>query len=459
MGEQRFVDRPAMLLATGVALCLPLAGLALLIRRPQIDVHWEHHPGHFWLVLTTAALSAVLAYATGTAALSRGDARVLLVSLGFLAAAGFLGLHALATPGVLLSAPNAGFVIATPVGIALASVFAVMSGLDISGERGVQVMRAARLLRAGLLAAMALWAVVSLAGLPPLKEGIVPERASGILATIAVPAVALYGVAAYRYLELWRLRPSLMLLAMLSAFVLLAEAMVAVVFARNWALSWWEWHLLLLGAFGLVAAGARIQWHEERFGDLYLEDTVSGDREMSILFADLQGFTSFSEQHAPGEVTAMLNTLFEAAVPAVVRTYGGTVDRIIGDALMVTFNKRGDQPDHARRAAGAGLALQAATLQVLDTHPDWPRFRVGINSGPVSVSLLGTAGGRTHTVVGDTVNVASRIEGQAPAGGVAIGPGTKALLPGALTASLGPLRLKGKAEPLEAHLLVSLDGA
>jgi hypothetical protein len=133
MGEQRFVDRPAMLLATGVALCLPLAGLALLIRRPQIDVHWEHHPGHFWLVLTTAALSAVLAYATGTAALSRGDARVLLVSLGFLAAAGFLGLHALATPGVLLSAPNAGFVIATPVGIAIAS--------DVRGDVGARHLR------------------------------------------------------------------------------------------------------------------------------------------------------------------------------------------------------------------------------------------------------------------------------------------------------------------------------
>jgi len=459
MPEQRIIDRPAILLAAAVALFLPLAGLALLLRRPQLDLHWEHHPSHFWLVLVTAALSAVLAYATGTAALRRGDARVLLVSLGFLAAAGFLGLHALATPGVLLAAPNAGFVIATPVGIAIASVLAVMSGLDISGERGVKVMRLAPVLRGGLVASMALWAVVSLARLPPLNNDTAPERASGILAAIAVPAVALYGVAALLYLRLWRLRHSLMLLAMLSAFVLLSEAMVAVVFARNWALSWWEWHLLLLGAFGLVAAGARIQWHEERFADLYTDDTVSGDRVMSVLFADLQGFTSFSEQHEPAEVTAMLNTLFEVAVPSVVRGFGGTVDRIIGDALMVTFNRRGDQPDHARRAASAGLALQVATQQVLDTHPDWPRFRVGINSGPVSVSLLGTAGGRTHTVVGDTVNVASRIEGQAPAGGVAIGPATKALLPGALTASLGPLKLKGKAEPLEAYLLFSLDGA
>jgi class 3 adenylate cyclase len=105
-----------------------------------------------------------------------------------------------------------------------------------------------------------------------------------------------------------------------------------------------------------------------------------------------------------------------------VRKYGGDVDRIIGDALMVTFNKRGDQPDHARRAAAAGLALQEATARVAEAHPGWPRFRVGINSGPASVSLLGTEGGRTHTVIGDTVNVASRIEQLASGGSVAIGP-------------------------------------
>jgi adenylate cyclase len=444
--------------STIVVLLLPLAGLILLIRRPMLDVHWEAHPSHFWLVLLSAALSAVLAYGTGAAAVRRGDARVLLVSLAFLSSAGFLGLHALATPGVLLHTPNTGFVMATPLGIALGSVMAALSSLGLSGPLAVRVTRLGRLLRWVLLALMAAWAIVSIAQLPPLQKGPVPERAGGLLAAFAVPAVVLYAVSAFRYLQLWRRRPSWMLLAMMSAFVLLAEAMIAVVFARNWALSWWEWHLLLLAAYGLVALGARAQWHEERFADLYLGDTVSGVRDLSVLFADLQGFTSFSEKHESGEVTAMLNAYFEVAVPPVVRRYGGDVDRIIGDALMVTFNKRGDQPDHAWRAASAGLALQEATGLVAATHPNWPRFRVGINSGRASVSLLGTEGGRTHTVIGDVVNVASRIEGKAPAGGVAIGPGTLAALPGtARTESIGLLDLKGKAEPVEAFRLISLD--
>jgi len=447
------------LAAGGIALALPLIGFALLLGRPELDLTWEHHPSHFWLVLAVAAMSAVLAYGTGVAALQRGDARVMLVSLCFLVTAGFLGLHALATPGVLLETPNAGFVLATPVGLALGSVFAAMSTADLEGEVGVRMMRIARRLRVAVLAGMALWAVVSLAALPPLDNTAPPERAAGVLLALAVPAIALYLYSAWRYLELARKLPSLMLLSMLCAFVLLAEALVAVTFARNWQLSWWEWHVLMLAAFGLVAAGARVQWHEERFADLYLADTVAGKREMSILFADLQGFTSFSERHRPEEVTAMLNAYFEVAVPPVVRRFGGDVDRIIGDALMVTFNRRGDQPDHARRAAGAGLAMQEAVGRVAAAHPEWPRFRVGVNTGEVSVSLLGTEGGRTHTVIGDTVNVASRLEGRAPAGGVAIGPGTRSQLRGARTESLGRLDLKGKAQPLEAYLLLALDAA
>src|SRR3954453_1164751 len=233
----------------------------------------------------------------GAAAVQRGDARVLFVSLAFLSSAGFLGLHALATPGVLLDQPNPGFVVATPVGIALGGVFAAWSTADLTGDAAVRAVSRGRWVRRGLIALMALWALFSLAHLPPLDgsaEGV--QRLADLL---AVPAVLLYGFAAVRYLSLGGGRGSLMLLAMMSAFVLLGEAMVAIAFARNWHLSWWEWHVLMLAAFGLVALGARSSWREERFADLYLSDTVAGSREMSVLFADLQGFTTFSEGHRP----------------------------------------------------------------------------------------------------------------------------------------------------------------
>jgi class 3 adenylate cyclase len=435
-------------------LAVPLIGLALLLWRPDLDVRWENHPAHFWLVLGTALIAAVLAYATGEAAVRRGDARLLFVSLAFLSSAGFLALHALATPGVLLGKSNVGFAIATPVGVAIGSIFAVLSTRELSGDRAVRNVRLGKRLRLALLGLMVVWGAWSLASLPPLNRP--PQFAENLPLWLAIWGVLLYGASAVRYVQLWSRHPSLMLLAVPSAFILLAESMIAIAFARNWHLSWWEWHVLMLVAFGLVALSAQTSWHEERFEELYLPQTSAGSREISVLFADLEGFTSFSESHEPEEVARVLNEYFAVAVPAVKAPHGGEIDRIIGDALMVTFNKRGDQPDHAERAAGAGLALQQATLRLAKDHPDWPLFRVGINSGQVSVSVLGAAGGRTHTIIGDTVNIASRIESQAPAGGVAIGPDTKALLPNAVTIPLGELHLKGRQQPLQVHVLTSL---
>jgi class 3 adenylate cyclase len=406
--------------------------------------------------MVVAVLSALLAYATGVAAERRADARVLVVSLAFLSSAGFLGLHALATPGVLLAESNAGFAVATPVGLALGAVFAALSSRDVAGDQRARVLRRARAARWVLLGAMAAWAAASLAELPPL-DGAPLERSSAPMTALALPTIAIYAYAAVQYVMLGLRRGAVMPIGMAAAFTLLAEAMVAVAFSRNWQASWWEWHLLMLAAFALVAWSARQQWHEERFSDLYLDDTRSGNRDMSVLFADLQGFTSYSESHSPDDVTAMLNTYFESVVPVTVRRHGGVVDRLIGDAVLVTFNRNGDQPDHARRAAAAGLDLQKAAADVSAAHPDWPRFRVGINSGEVSVAVLGAAGGRTHTVIGDTVNTASRLEGRAPVGGVAISAETAARLPRAQTAPLGLLELKGKQAPLQAYQLLALD--
>jgi len=246
------------------------------------------------------------------------------------------------------------------------------------------------------------------------------------------------------------------LLAVAAAFALLAEAMLVIVWARNWELSWWEWHLLMLTAFGAIALSARHEWHEERFSALYLDQTLAGARDVSILFADLERYTSFAEQRQPAEVAEMLRTYFDRLVP-LLEDAGGEVHQVIGDELMVIFNKQGDRPDHVVDASRAGLLLQDAAQEIADEHADWPRFRVGVNSGEVLAGVLGARGHRKHGVIGDTVNLAARLQGEATAGDVVVGSETARRLPaGTMLERLPELELKGKREPVEAYLLRAL---
>jgi adenylate cyclase len=441
------MGRPQLILLASL-LALPLVGLGFLLAQESADVHWEHQPSHFWLVLVTAGVNAALAYATSAAARRRRDRRVHLVSLAFLAASGFLALHALATPGVLLDRPNLGFVIATPIGLVMAGAFAAASALEVDWLRPT-------LLQYALLTALGLWAVVSLAFLPELEPTTVPGRMSLPLIALSGAGIGLYAFALVRYLALYRTRRSGLLAGFAIAFVLLAESLVAVALGRSWQASWWEWHVLMLAAFALIAVSAHREWHEERFSGLYREETAEAPRVVTVLFADLKGFTAFAERHEASEVSEMLNTIFAAAIPAVER-HGGDIDRLIGDALMATFNRLGDQEDHAERAARAALALQQETAKLAASHPDWPRFRAGLNSGEASVGVLGAGSGRTYSVVGDTVNLAARIEGLAPPGGVAISDTTAAALWGARTEPLGEMEVKGRDAPVAAHLLLSL---
>ena len=238
-------------------LALPVLGLILLLAAPEADVHWEHHPAHFWLVLGAALISVVLGYLAGEAARRLNDARLFLVSLAFITSAGFLGLHALATPGVLLEKPNAGFVVATPVGLAIAGIFAAASAVELSPEASAAVMRRQWLLRGLVFALLGGWAVYSLAELPPLDRALTPEEDDGPLYVLGAVGLPLYGFAAVRYVSLYRRRPSAMPLAVAAAFILLAEAMIAIVLGRSWHASWWEWHVLMAIAFGIVAVAAR----------------------------------------------------------------------------------------------------------------------------------------------------------------------------------------------------------
>jgi adenylate cyclase len=433
-----------------VLLAAPGVGLALLLAYPRLDVHWENEPPHFWLVLAAGILSGGLAFLTGEAAARRGDTRVLRLSIAFACASGFLGLHALATPGVLLAGKNAGFQVAAAIGLLLAAPVAAWSAVEL--DRGPRLIARRGLLYAALGLVLGLWAAVSLATLPPLDEPI--EDPGPLLLGIFAVGALLYAFAAAAYVHLYLRRRRALLLAAVAAFVLLAEAMLAVGLGKNWHATWWEWHLLMLLALALFARAAWREWQREGspaeiWADLYEDATWGREEDVSVLFADLQGFTRYAESHGETEVTRMLDTYFEAVIPGVRSTARNV--RTIGDAVMAYFTGEG----HERDAAVAALEFQAHATEIAAQHPGWPRFRVGVNSGRAHVGI--TAQAREETVRGDAVNVAARLEGQARAGEVVLGEATCAALgDGAAVEDLGELPVKGKERPVHAYVLRSL---
>ncbi len=649
-------------------LLIPVAALWLLVARPDLDVRWQHHPAHFWLVLFTAAVSVALGVVVGDAARRRDDDRLFLIGLAFVIAAGFLGLHAMATPGIILASSNTGFDVATPVGLLLAGVLAAVSSIEFSAGAARRLRRLRPALWTAVAGVLIGWATLSLLEAPILSRPPEDESGQRFLVAAAFLGTVLYGVTALRYYLIYRRRPAVMLISLITAFTLLAESMFAIAYGANWHASWWEWHVLMALAFGFVAYSAYVQYRREgspaglfhgvalastvtrlrrdyaaaldelaramrqraeagddgalgrrisslaeRFdlteqqlevleraadalgrertqtkrlgalvsvgqqasvdtGEARLLDTamavaaaafaplrlrlglmtdgrlqftdgepsltgtdgpavvipldVKGHRagqlevthphravddaelavlrsfasqlsialenarlyasmeglfrsyvspdvatsliadpsqtrlggevaEVSVLMADLHGFTPFAERSRPNDVVAMLNTYYSVVVPVILE-HGGTVVQFVGDAVMALFNAPARQPDHPLRAARAALALQEAVEREREGRPLWPRFRVGVNTGPALVGNIGSAEFRNFTAIGDTTNLAARLESAAEPGQVVISAATHSAIGDASVEPLGPLTVKGKQLPVEAFVLRGL---
>ena len=450
----------AAVVAGAVAAALPLVGLVSLLLRSHLDPHLESYRLHFVVFGLAGAVAFVLGYAAGEAANRRRDARVLLLSLAFMATGGFLGLHALGTPEILFPDELAGFQVAIPVGLLVSAIFAAASAF-VDGRPGLAhaLVRRRMRLRVALLVAMGAWLVATVAHMPPLRGPSDEAATDALIAAIAVVGTALYAAAALRYWSLYRDRWTLLPAAVLACLLLLAEAMVGVALTgeRKWHASWWEWHGLVIAAYAVIAIAVRREWRDERFRHLYLPTTRERRQEISVLFGDLVEFTRFADRSSPGEVAAVLNAYWGIAAPLITRRFGGEVEKFIGDGLLAVFNGRGDQPDHAVRAARAALELQREIGALAEGHPAWPPMRVGINSGDALVREIGGPGHVAYPLVGDTVNTGARLEQLAPAGGILIGTTTYRQLPaGTVVAPKAGLRVKGKADPLDAYLLLAL---
>ncbi|MGQ9617728.1 MAG: adenylate/guanylate cyclase domain-containing protein [Candidatus Aminicenantia bacterium] len=170
------------------------------------------------------------------------------------------------------------------------------------------------------------------------------------------------------------------------------------------------------------------------------------DMEVSVLFMDIVGFTSIAEELEPSEVGKFLNKFFSEMTKTVF-DYEGTLDKYIGDAIMAIFGAPFPQPDHAWRAVKAGLEMIKKTEEITKKGimGRMVRIRVGINSGKVVVGDFGSPMRMEYTCIGDTVNVASRIESSiAEPGKVVIGESTYRMVKDKFNFEfLGSKRLEG----------------
>lgn len=173
---------------------------------------------------------------------------------------------------------------------------------------------------------------------------------------------------------------------------------------------------------------------------------MADEREATVLFADLVGFTDLCEGMNPRDVVKLLNHYFSELTEVVFR-HEGTVDKFIGDCIMAVFGAPVATKDHARRAADAALEMRQALRQLNEALPEATplRFRVGIHSGKVVAGDIGSVRRADYTVLGATVNLAARLESTvALPDQIVISDTTKEALPGSyVTKFAGDRELKG----------------
>jgi class 3 adenylate cyclase len=195
-------------------------------------------------------------------------------------------------------------------------------------------------------------------------------------------------------------------------------------------------------------------------------DLGGEESHVTVLFSDIRNFTTISERLGPHEVVEMLNTYFSRAVEPILEQ-GGTVDKFIGDAIMAVFGEPANYPDHARRALLAALKMADNAREFRGwmnerfAGRNLPEFNIGIglHTGPAVSGNVGSPRRMQYTVIGDTVNTASRLESKTKELGVMIlasAATVQAAGAGVETGLKSTLTVKGKDEPVEVCEIKSL---
>ena len=226
---------------------------------------------------------------------------------------------------------------------------------------------------------------------------------------------------------------------------------------------------ILSAAYGFLAEARNKRQITKLFGQYVppeLADKMSQDpthysmegqsREMTVLFSDIRGFTNFSETLPPTELAEVLNA-YLSTMTKIVQDHHGTIDKYIGDAVMAFWNAPLDMPDHAEQAVQTALDMQAALPELnrqFAAH-GWPEVKigVGVNTGRMSVGNMGSEFRLSYTVMGDAVNLGSRLEGITKQYGVGIlvTETTVAADPLHQFMKVDVVRVKGKETPVAIY--------
>src|SRR6058998_2401587 len=192
------------------------------------------------------------------------------------------------------------------------------------------------------------------------------------------------------------------------------------------------------------------------------EAVASATRQVTVLFADISGFTALAERLDPEELHENMRTAWDA-IAAEIRATGGLIEKYIGDAVVAVFGAVGDEPDHPERAQRAALAILGAldreNARIAERTGRYLALRVGVNTG---LAMAGAIGDKESEfgVLGDAVNVAARLEQAAEPGEVLVGDATYRLAPGLFAYEPHPpVAAKGKSAPLVAWRLLRIETA
>jgi adenylate cyclase len=184
------------------------------------------------------------------------------------------------------------------------------------------------------------------------------------------------------------------------------------------------------------------------------------EAEVSVLFADIRGYSTIAERMSAAQIADILARQL-GAMGEVVAAHGGSLDELLGDAVMAVFGAPEAMSDHAERALRCAIAMQGRQreLNAEGWTADLPEIGigVGVNTGTVIAGTVGGGGRLKYTVVGDAVNVAARLQAEARAGEILASASTIAAADGVRCEPVGPRRVKGREEPVEVFRVV-VDG-